>query len=267
VNGLQKRELRIGLALSGGTARAIVHVGVLKALDEGGIRVDLLAGTSGGALVGALYAAGLPLPRLEEVARHVRWRDLAGIRLQPLGFFSSDGISRFLIRQIGDLAFRDLRRPLGVVATDLISGDKVVLREGNVAEAVQASCSIPQVYTPVERDGRWLVDGALVECLPAQTVREMGADLVIGVNARCLACPPDRPRNMFQVAVLAVGVTASWNTRASEEVSDVVLHPDVSTVGPFSLEAAPELIQSGYACAHQMLPRVRDAIARRAAGT
>ena len=121
--------LKVAIALSAGTARSIAHVGVLKALEEEGIGVDLIAGTSGGALIGALYAGGIGIRRLEEIACHARWRDFAGLVLPRMGFLSSEGIGRFLVRQIGDPDFSELMMPLGIVTTDLLSGEKVVITD------------------------------------------------------------------------------------------------------------------------------------------
>lgn len=261
--GTIPENLRIGLALSGGTARTIVHVGVLKALEEAGVRVDFLAGTSGGALVGSLYAAGIPIPRLEELACRIRWRDLAGLTMPRVGLVSSEGIARFIERNVGAITFDQLRIPTWVVATDLMTGEKVVLREGRVSDAVRASCCIPQIYAPVELDGRYLVDGGLVEYLPVETARDMGADLVIAVNARARAPAATRPRNLIQVGFLVIGAVSSWNIKPSEMRADIVVRPDVSQAAPFDLTCGTDLIGAGYDATRAILPDLLNEIEKR----
>jgi NTE family protein len=258
--------LKVGLALSAGTARTIAHVGVLKALEEEGITVDLLAGTSGGSLIGALYAGGVGVQRLEEIACRARWRDFAGLVIPRMGFLSSEGIARFLIRHIGDPDFSELMLPLGVVTADLLSGEKVVITEGRVADAVRASCSLPQIYAPVEHEGRVLVDGGLVESLPVETAREMGADVVIAVSARGRGAAPSRPRNVVQVVFLVIGHIGAWNAIASEAQADVVIHPEVSGSGLFSLEAGASLIAAGYDAARRAMPFLKQQLDQAGAG-
>lgn len=255
--------LRVGLALSGGTARTIVHVGVLKALEEAKVRIDLLAGTSGGALVGSLYAAGIAIPRLEELAGRIRWRDLAGLTMPRVGLVSSEGIARFMERNVGPVTFDQLRIPTWVVATDLMTGEKVILRSGRLADAVRASCCIPQIYAPVELEGRYLVDGGLVEYLPVETARAMGADLVIAVNARARAPAATRPRNLIQVGFMVIGAVASWNIRPSELLADVVIRPDVSQAAPFDLTCAADLVAAGYEATRAALPQLLEEIEKR----
>lgn len=254
--------LRIGLALSGGMARSIVHVGVIKALEEAGLEVSVMAGTSGGALVGSLYAAGISVPRMMEIASKVRWRDLAGLSIPRIGLVSSEGIARFMRRHIGECTFDELAIPIRIIATDLLNGGKVVLASGTVAEAVRASCCVPQLYSPVELNGKLLVDGGLVEYLPVQTAREMGADFVIAVNAASRAAPRTKPRNMVQVGFLVGGVVAQWNARRSEAMADVVIRPDVSGVGSFDLDSGPVLIDLGYQATQQALPAIQEKIER-----
>ena len=131
---------RIGLALSGGTAKSVAHVGVLTALEEAGIPVSCLSATSGGAIVGAMYASGLSVTRLREMAVNLRWKDLARLTFPRLGLLNNSGIETFVTDVLGDATFEDMKLPFAVVATDLLSGQKVILREGRVARA--AMCDL-----------------------------------------------------------------------------------------------------------------------------
>jgi predicted acylesterase/phospholipase RssA len=169
----------IGLALSGGTAKSVTHVGVIKALVEADIPISYVAGTSGGSIVGTMFATGMPISTMETVAKTMSWRKLVSIRLTRMGFISSERIQDFVIETVGNLRFEDLAIPSGVTATNLVTGDRKIFKSGPVALAVRASCSIPQIYLPVEIDGEFYVDGGLAEYLPVETAQELGAEFVI----------------------------------------------------------------------------------------
>src|SRR5688500_7233928 len=178
------RYPRIGLALSGGAARGIAHVGVLKAFAEFQIPIDYIAGTSAGSLVGAAYASGMPIADIEEMGRTLRWRDLGRMTMSRLGVQTNDRLENFLRDRLPVTRFEDLAVPLAVVATDLQTGTAVVMKdEGDIPFAIRASCAIPGWYVPVtDSEGRQLVDGGLVAGLPSSVARGMGAELVIAVD-------------------------------------------------------------------------------------
>lgn len=180
-----KNGKKIGYALGGGGARGLAHIGVLKVLEENGIFPDVIAGTSIGALVGALYASGLTAAEIEQLALHVDWRRLAPLTdftLSRSGFIRGRRIVSLLQSILGPQSFSELRLPFACVATDIITGEEVVLRHGPVVDAVRATISIPGILTPARIGGRHLVDGGLVNEVPVSTCRQMGADYVIGVN-------------------------------------------------------------------------------------
>lgn len=256
------RPPRIGLALSGGTAKSVTHVGVIRALDEAGVRVDVVAGTSGGSIVGTMFATGMPLETMDAIARSMSWRKLIKIKLTRLGFISSRGIEDFVRETIGDVNFEDLRLPCGVVATNLVTGDKRVFRSGPVARAVRASCSIPQVYLPVEIDGEVYVDGGLAEYLPVQTAQELGADLVIASHLGPIDPTIRRPRHVLQLVMQITGLMARRNYTVSERLADVLVRPDLDRFSSFDFDAADEMMEIGYAAAREAVPRIREAIRR-----
>ena len=177
---------RLGLALSGGGARGLAHIGVLKALERANIQIDYLAGTSMGGLIAAVYAAGLPPAEIESIALEYRKTrkllKLADPTIPRQGLFHGKQIHVFFEEHLQDHKFSDLRIPLTLVAVDLNSRKEVHLNEGSVADAVRATVSIPGVFTPIERDGQRLVDGGLLNNLPVDIVREMGADIVLAVD-------------------------------------------------------------------------------------
>lgn len=174
---------RIGLALGGGGARGWAHIGVLRALEQAGIKADLVCGTSVGALVGALYLAGR-LDALEDWARNLNRLRIAGYLDFRVGggMISGNRLTAALREQVGDLTIEQLPVPFACVATDLLTGHEVWLRKGNLVEMLRASFSLPGLFSPVEVDRRWLVDGALVNPLPVSVCHAMGAHVVIAVN-------------------------------------------------------------------------------------
>jgi len=173
---------RVGLALGGGVVRGLAHVGVLSMLDKAGIPIDFVAGTSAGSIIGAAYCAGADIERIRRFSESIRWWRFASLTWPVHGWFSFGKLARWLVAELGDLDFVDLKIPYAVIATDLQTGDPVIFRQGRVAPAVQASCSVPGIVTPVKIDGRLLADGSLVDTVPVSVLREMGADYVIGVD-------------------------------------------------------------------------------------
>ncbi len=173
---------RVGLALGGGVVRGLAHVGVLSMLEQAGIPIDFVAGTSAGSLVGAAYCAGADIETIRSFSDDFRWWRFASLTWPVYGWISFDKLARWLVAEFGDLDFADLKKPYAVIATDLKTGEAVIFRQGRVAPAVQASCSVPGIVSPVEIDGRLLADGSLVNTVPVSVLREMGADYVIGVD-------------------------------------------------------------------------------------
>lgn len=180
-----KKGQKIGLALSTGAARGLAHIGVIKVLEDAGIKVDYIAGASMGAMIGGGYAVTLDIGKVESIALKTDWRkllSLVDLTLPLNGIIDGRKIQEFISSSIGDAKFSDAKIPLTVVATDVTTGERIILKEGNIAKAVRASVSIPILFTPYNYDGRFLIDGGVVDPVPVRLVREMGADFVIAVN-------------------------------------------------------------------------------------
>ncbi len=186
MNSVIPKTPKIGLALGAGAARGWAHVGVLKALEESSIPVDMISGTSMGALVGALYARGKKAATLEELALGVDWKQLVHLAdlnlLFGKGFIRGRKLKEVLRSLIGDVRFEDLKIPLAIVAADAQTSEEIIFTKGSVIEAVRASISLPVIFTPVKWKDRFLVDGGVVDPVPVDIVRDMGADVVIAVN-------------------------------------------------------------------------------------
>ena len=252
---------RLGLALSGGAARGVAHVGVLKVLAENGIQVDCVAGTSAGALVAGAFAAGMSVEELEAFGRNLRWRDFGRLTLSRLGIQTNLRMEEYVRAKFPVTRFEDLKIPLAVVATDLHTGRAVVMRdEGDIAFAIRASCSVPGWYVPVmDAQGRQLVDGGLVANLPVSTVRALGADVVVAVDvnyegAKFLGPPQSAFGVIFQ-AFLVVQRTA---TAYQRQLADVVISPRVGHMRWDEMARADEFIEAGIEAARAAIPTIRE---------
>ncbi len=182
---LKDNDLKIGLALSGGAARGLAHIGVIKALEEAGIQVDFISGSSMGALIGAAYASGIPIDTLEKVAVDTDWKTVAKLLIPGFstsGLIDGKRVKEFLYTLYGDKKIENLPIPYAATAADISTGKLYVINKGSLLEAVRASISIPIVFTPVKHKDIFLVDGGLVNPVPIDVVREMGADYIIAVH-------------------------------------------------------------------------------------
>lgn len=174
--------MRVGLALSGGAARGLAHVGVLTSLIKAGVPIDMVSGCSAGAVVGAVFCAGMSIELIRHYVPFMSWHRLIRPVRSNRGLLELGRLERWLVMMVGDLYFEDLKLPLALVAMDAYTGELVILRKGRLAPAVRASCSVPGIFAPVKINGRWLVDGGIVDNLPVDAVRELGAEYVIGVD-------------------------------------------------------------------------------------
>lgn len=260
----------IGLALGGGGARGLAHIGVLKALERAGIPVHVLAGTSMGGLIAALYAAGRPAAEIEaetlRLGKLNQLLNLVDLGLPRRAFLSGDKLYAFLQEKLGpQLTFAQLRRPLALTAVDLISGKEIILREGSVAEAVRATISLPGMLEPVERSGQLLVDGGVLNNVPADQARALGAEIVIAVNVS-LDVHDDR---QWQHVGLPAILVDSWradaiSAAALTEIRLALVRPEVLLCPPISSEIttltgftrAAEIIAAGEAAVEEALPRL-----------
>lgn len=193
LNGAAKQDFSIGLALGAGAAKGFAHIGVLRALEEAGIRIDMIAGSSMGAIIGGGYAAGLSPADLATIALNSDWLDVLTL-IDPVfptqGFIDGEKIKNFLEQIYSSKSIEDLNIPFAATTVDILNGDLYVIREGSLANAARASASVPIIFNPLSSGGRVLVDGGMIDPVPVDVVRSMGADFVIAVNV--LAFPDDQ---------------------------------------------------------------------------
>jgi NTE family protein len=246
----------VGLALGGGFARGFAHLGVLQVLEQHHIPISHIAGTSVGSILGAAYASGAPLARIIETCRTLRFRDIARWRVSRLGLASNQRLENLIARVFESRQFEDLRIPLAVVATDLASGEPVVFTQGNLVDAIRASCAFPGLFEPVEIGTRCLADGGLVAPVPTRAARDLGASAVIGVSVGMQDGHCGAPTNIFQVVSRAVNAAQKHQLEIWERHADLVLRPDVQSLAWDDFHRADEAIAAGAAAALRALPRI-----------
>lgn len=259
------KRLKVGLALSGGVAKSVAHIGVLRAFVEQKIEIDYLAGTSGGAIVASLFAAGKSVAELEALGSGMHWKDLAGITVPRLGFLSGEKVRRFVADEIGDVEFRDLKIPVAIVASDLTAGARKVFTTGKVALACQASSAVPEFYTPVEIGGHLFIDGGLSEYVPIEALASLGDMYRIGVNLG-YAGRSKKPRNLIEVTFGVTNYISQQNAAISERHADFMIKPDLGAFTPFDLVRASEMMRTGYLETMRVIPELKAAILALGAG-
>lgn len=251
---------KIGLALSGGGARGFAHIGVLKALVENNIPIDMIAGTSAGSVVGAALAAGMSPAEIEAMAKKVGWLNILRPSFSPRGLLSIAPLGKFLKRELPVARFEELRIPLAVVACDLVRREPVIFKDrGDLAHAVRASCAVPGVFTPlIDDDGRVLVDGGVIYPIPVNIASEMGADIVIAVDL--LACGSTVriwPPFTFGIAFHSVMALLRSASRDQIPSADIVIEPQIAHVRQDQISKRDELIQLGEQAALARLDELK----------
>lgn len=256
-----KSKPGIGLALSGGAVRGIAHIAVLEVLEKDDIPIRAIAGTSAGSVIGALYAAGMPLVEIKRVLLNAKWRDILSFTLPKAGLISSEGIFRFVESVLPVKNFSSLSIPFAAVATDLKTAEKVVLTSGSIARAVQASCSLPVIFTPTEISNKILVDGGVASQVPVKTVREeLGAQKVVAVNVNYKALEVEAYDSVIKIATHLSMLWASRNAREEEKLADVVVQVDARGISLYDLSKAEELLRRGRKATEDKLEEIRALI-------
>jgi NTE family protein len=250
-----KRRKKLGLALGGGAVLGFAHVGVLKALTEAGFRPAFVAGTSAGSLFGALFCAGLSCQDIIEASEKISWMDLITPAVPLMGLLKAEGLEKVVKKLTDDKTIEDLNIPFRAVATDLAGGKEVVIAGGSVARAVRASCSIPGIFIPLEEEGRLLADGGLVNNVPADIVRAMGADYVIAVDVIC-AADGRKPSNIGEVIFRSMTILIAGTNSAGLVHADLMVRPDLAGFSPHDMKKKHEIVAAGEEAMKRLLPQI-----------
>jgi NTE family protein len=263
---------KVGLALSGGAARGLAHVGVLQVLQKEGIPIDMIAGTSSGAVIGAAYAWSQDTTRMIRDALDANWKKMAPLidpSLPRSGFIKGKKVRDLISTYVGgEVDFKDLKIPFACVTTDIDTGEEVVIDSGSVPDALRATISIPGVFTIVKHKGRFVVDGGLTTPVPVEVVRRMGADFIIAVNvtpdvtgrmgkAYRQRVETHKAPNIFQVMMQSIYITTYAVAQHALENADIVIEPDLAQIGAGDFNKVPEMIIRGREAAQKAIPEIK----------
>jgi NTE family protein len=235
----------IGLALGGGAVLGAAHVGVLKAIQELDIKIDYITGTSIGAFAGAFYAFGKSYEEIEDIALKLKWIDISDLSISKFGLLSNGKLGRLIIKHLGNKNIEDAEIPLAIIATDATNGEKIIFDKGPLAEAVMASTSIPGIFKPVEIEQRIFVDGGIVENVPIDTVKKLGAEYVIAVDLNSKNIY-NKPENILDVLVNSFHFLIQERVKSQTEKANLLIEPDLSQFNRTSTKHVDKLIKIGY---------------------
>ncbi len=257
-----KRVPKFGLVLGGGAARGFAHVGVIQVLEEAGIKPDLVVGTSAGSLVAAFYASGKTGVQLQKVAETMEEASITDwtVPLLGRGMMRGDGLARYVNTQTGGRLIEDLKMPLGIVATDLRTGEGVLFQRGDLGTAVRASSSVPSVFEPVRIGNREFVDGGLASPVPVRYARQMGAEYVLAVDISSLP-ESGKTGDMFQILMQTFTIMGKSINNFELRNADLVVRPALGNVGSAEFSARRRSIEAGRAAMLQALPKLKLALA------
>ena len=257
--GMCERK-KVGVALASGGGRGVAHIGVLQVLTEHHIPIDMVSGTSAGALVAAIYAAGTDLYMLEKYLCTLVPKDLIDPTMVTRGGFISGNKVSELVRVLShDLSVGETRIPCFIGAADLETAEFHIFEHCKLYEAARASMAIPGVFTPVNIEGHWYIDGGTLQELPVEILRQNGADIVIGVDLsikKRFTVTEDKAPGAHATLLRAFGIMQKEISRLRQDDVDVRIRPDVSFMGMISTAGAEEAIKIGRACAEQALPAI-----------
>ncbi len=257
-----KRAPKFGLALGGGAARGFAHVGVIQVLEEAGLKPDLVVGTSAGSVVAAFYASGKDGAQLQKAAETMEEATITDwtVPLLGRGMMRGDGLARYVNKQTGNRRIEDFKMPLGIVATDLKTGEGILFQRGDVGTAVRASSSVPSVFEPVRIGNREFVDGGLVSPVPVRYARQMGAEYVLAID---ISSPPESGKtgDMFDILMQTFTIMGKSINTLELRDADLVVRPALNDVGSADFKARRRSIEAGRAAMLQALPKLKAALA------
>jgi len=255
------RQLKVGLALGGGSARGFAHIGVIQALEKHKIRPDLVVGTSAGSIIGAFYAAGFTGLQMEEVA--LKLKDFEVIDLSvgsKRGMVLGNALQNVVNQYLQSKPIESFPIPFCAVATNLITGKANLFRTGNPGFAVRASSSMPGVFIPARQGSDEFVDGGLISPLPVNEAKKLGANLVIAVD---VSAQTDNVNlyGMFELLMQSFDIMGQSLIRMEAEKADILIHPDLKKFSSTDFQARKELIAAGYQAGLQAIPQIKEALA------
>jgi len=263
------KKNKIGLALGSGSSRGLAHIGVIKALEENNIPIDFIAGSSIGAMVGGFYAAGLSIKEIEKIALSTNWRRVFSVLFDPhlkQGLIGGEKLKTFIEDYINGKKFENCKIPFVAVATDLKTGEIVILNKGEMARAIRASVSIPLVFKPAEINGRMLADGGLSAPVPVEIVRGMGADIVIAVNLNKHYCDEEWKPGWYDIANDSLNILRHHLSLSNVAKADIVIDINVGKNHWYKFTNGQDKILTGEKATKEVLPILQKIIYQKNSG-
>lgn len=254
------KQKTLGLALGAGGARGIAHISFLKVLVENGIEVGCISGSSMGAVIGSMYAAGLSCDEMEKKALSIKARDIIDIDLL---FFRKNNFIKGVKREsilksyLGGKTFSDCKIPFCCTAVDIMTGDKIILKDGPLLPAVLASSSIPSVFAPIEIDGRYLVDGGVLMRLPIEPLKQFNPDIIVAVDVLGDSLTGILPKNIFYTLIRTINIMDCEITRFYSNQADLLINIDQPEVDQFMVKNLDKSLDAGRAAAERALPKIK----------
>jgi len=246
----------VGIALGGGAARGIAHIGVLKAFEENDIRISYISGTSIGALVASYYAFGKSIDDIKNIGEELNFTSIIGFSLHKKGMFSTRSIENMILKDLGNVNIEDAKIPLAICTTDISSGEQIVLKRGNLAKAVCASTAIPGIFIPIEINNKTLVDGGITENVPISLLDEMGAGITIGVNLNGHQ-KYSPPKDVIAIMSNAIDIAIDLRTKDQLKQADFTLSLDLERYSRFdNSEQFDDLYDEGYQHAQKKIKQL-----------
>jgi len=256
-----EKHPRLGIAFGGGGVRGFMHLGVLRALDEAGIRADVVTGSSVGALAATLYASGMNYAEIETLTLSASEFDLLDLVISRQGVINGQAYAEWVREATGHRRIKDLPVPLGIAITDLNAGSSLLIVDGDPGEAVQASAAVPGTVVPVQSKGATYIDGGVLTIVPVRFARAMGADIVVAVDIYCGEHPPPKG-NAIDTVLKTFRLQSCLISDAEIREADILIRPDFEPDSPISFSQREEAIKAGYRATQAVLPALRKRLNR-----
>lgn len=251
----KKKKLKIGLCLGGGGTRGFGHLGALKAFEEFGLKFDVVAGASVGSIVGAMFCSGMKFNDMCEVAKSLVPKE---IRKSKFGFMpsSTDGLQNFIKSNVKYEHIEDLPTKLWVVAVDLKTGREIDFQHGDLSTILAGSCAVPAIFQPVDYKDYLLIDGGVLNNIPASVLREDNCDVVITIDVNSTRGSGTTSRRTLDTITASFGIMMKNNSKAGYDFSDIVIQPDIKKYKSTKIDGAQEMIEEGYNATIKLMPKI-----------
>jgi NTE family protein len=250
---------KVGIAFGGGALLGAAHIGVLEVFEREGIHPEIVTGTSVGAIIGAAYSAGRSADYMAQMIRSANWANLIKLSFPPsLGLFETDPMDDFIRTNIFGLDFSDLAHPFAAVACNILTGKRVVIQTGQVSEAIRASAAFPGIFAPIIKNDELLVDGGVVDNLPSEVAREMGADYIIAVDLSSRTASLRPPQNLVDLLFGVVNLMHLRSSQPDPRSIDCLIRPDVAEFNPWAFNDIDDIISRGRIAANQCILKLKS---------